>query len=128
MRQSSKIYAQGFVAACQEGALLETAVKNLVRLVDKNNDWAKWPKILPAVAKEWRRQNNQRAVVLESARPLTAQSKKEIAAVLEKSDQIEERVNPALLAGFRLIAEGEEIFDASLRRKLDLMFAFAEKK
>jgi len=128
MRQSFKNYARGFVAACQSDIPLETAVKNLVRLVDRNNDWAKWPKILPAVAEEWRRQNNQRVVVLESARPLTESLKKEVLSLLGKSDQVEERINPVLLAGFRLIAGGEEVFDASLKRKLDSLFAFAEKK
>ncbi|MDP1706417.1 MAG: F0F1 ATP synthase subunit delta [bacterium] len=127
MKQSSRVYAQGFVAACSEGVSLEVTIKNLVRLVDRNNDWVKWPKILAAVAKEWRRQNNERSVVLESARPLSAVAKKEIIAKLEKSDQVTERINPALLAGFRLIADEEEIFDASLKRKLDSLFAFVKE-
>lgn len=128
MKESSKNYAQGFVAACQEGTASETAVKNLVRLVDRNGDWTKWPKILPAVAAEWRRRHGQRAVILESARPLPETLKKEILSVLGKSDQVEERVNPALLAGFRLIADNEEIFDSSLKRKLDSLFSFGEGK
>ena len=127
MKQSSKVYAQGFVATIAEGVASETAIKNFVRLVDRNNDWMKWPKILTAVAKEWRRQNNERLVVLESARPLSVVAKKEIAAALEKSDQVEERINPVLLAGFRLIADGEEVFDASLKRKIESLFAFAKE-
>lgn len=127
MKQSSKVYAQGFVAACAEGISSETAIKNFIRLVDRNNDWVKWPKILATVEKEWRRQNNERSVVLESARPLSVNARKEIVAQLEKSDQITEKINPTLLAGFRLIADEEEIFDASLKKKLDSLFAFVKE-
>lgn len=125
MKYAPKYYAEAF-AALTSGPLdpaKETAlVKNFLTLIEKNGDMNQIGKIFTETAAALRSKTGRRKVTIETARPI-ANLQKEITRLLKKDDVIEEKVDPKLIAGMRVILDDTVQFDGSLQRKLDNLFS-----
>ncbi len=91
-------------------------------LLAKNGDEVHARKILEEAARFARGKEGIRKVVLESARPLTAQQKKDLTQFMKPNDLVREQVNPDLVAGLRIFVDDKRAFDSSLKGKLDTIF------
>ncbi|OGZ43949.1 MAG: hypothetical protein A3J55_00760 [Candidatus Ryanbacteria bacterium RIFCSPHIGHO2_02_FULL_45_17b] len=112
------LYAEAFRKALSEGASEEELVRNLSRAVLRHGQGAQWPRIAMQVSKELVHHRKGTWVTVETARPLTDTQRKKIGEVFSKKDYIEEQIRPDLIAGMRIIVDGEREFDGSLKRKL----------
>ncbi len=126
MKYQPKFYAQVFaelaakkLSSTEEKKLLN----NLLQTVKRNGDERQLPKILEAAEKLLREKEGRRKVVLQSARPLRGAVRNNLSKFLRKNDVVEEKTNPALVAGVKIVVNDETQLDFSLASKLKKLFA-----
>jgi F0F1-type ATP synthase delta subunit len=123
MKYPALIYAKALAAiAIDPKANSGEVTKNFMALLRKNGDESHARKIVEETARIFRRTSGLRKVTIESARPLSKKQKNALAGILKKDDDVEERVNPDLIAGIRIIMNDEMQFDGSMKKKLDAIF------
>ncbi|HVM77276.1 MAG TPA: F0F1 ATP synthase subunit delta [Candidatus Paceibacterota bacterium] len=119
----AKALAEVIIASKKQGEKdSDKIVKNFLELVRRNGDEVHLHKILEEAGRFARGAGGIRKVSIESARPLNAAQEKEIAKFLTADDIVERTIDPALIAGIRLVVNDEMQFDGSLRGKLDNVF------
>ena len=124
MKYSPSIYAK----ALSEVAIDPTAdkranvlVKNFLKLVEKNNDQHQLKKIFQETEKLVREKTGKRKVVLETARPIKKLDSA-VKKIIKKGDILEEKINPDLIAGLKIILNDEKQFDGSMAKKIKQLF------
>ena len=128
MKYPAHIYAEALAEVIGDNTkkLSEQAsaaiVRNFLELVRRNGDESHLRKILEEAARFARGKAGIRKVSVESARALSAAQEREIAKFLTAGDVVERTIDPALVAGIRIILNDEMQFDGSLRGKLDNVF------
>jgi len=116
-------YAKAFRKALDEGKVSEEElVRNLSHVVGQRRQMAQWPRIARQVSEELVHHHKGRWITVETPRLLTNTQRKKMEEVFSKKDYVEERVRPDLVAGMRVLMDGEREFDGSLKRKLDTIF------
>lgn len=127
MKYPAHIYAKALAevivaAKAASDTEQDAIVRRFVALVRKNGDEAHLRKIVEEAARFVRGKSGVRKVMMETARPLGAAQKKQLAAFTKAGDVIVEKVNPELVAGVKIIVNDELQFDGSLKGKLDKLF------
>ncbi|HUC01605.1 MAG TPA: F0F1 ATP synthase subunit delta [Candidatus Paceibacterota bacterium] len=97
----------------------DEVAKNFLALVRKNGDERHLRKILEEASRFARGKSGVRKVTIESARPLAPAQRRSVAHFTKPGDVVEERVDPDLIAGIRIILNDEMQFDGSLKTKLN---------
>lgn len=126
MKYSTHTYSKALVEALAgaKGTESEKAMgERFLALVRRHGDEASLSKILVEADRLMRARNGTRRLVVESARGLNTKAKSLVAALAHAGDVIEEKIDPALIAGIKVTANDEVQFDASLRKKLDAVFS-----
>lgn len=111
MKYSAKQYARAIIGAKKFNAA------NFFRALEKNGDTKKLKEITVLVEKMLLAKTGNKKITLETARPL----QKEI-RVGKKGDVVEEKINPDLIAGMKIMVDGERQLDFSLLKKLNEIF------
>lgn len=124
MRYSIESYAKALaeVVLHAKGKDDAAIAKNFFALLQKNNDETRVRKILEAAERFIHRGSGTRKVILESARSLRRSPKSLLKDIVRPGDAIEERIDPSLIAGVKIVVNDELQLDGSLRGKLDAMF------
>ncbi len=126
MKYSAELYAKAFAAAAAAGTLSPAEktklVKNFLAAIAKNNDTHELAKIYAAAEKMLREKTGVRKIVVESARKITQSPREILGKLLRASDMVETKIDPALIAGIKIIVNDDEEFDGSLARKLQKLF------
>lgn len=125
MRYSPDNYAKAFLAAIANKAPEEqqSAIRRFLAAVKKFGDAGNLNKILAALELAITKERGGREVVMESAREVLPQLRKELEAKFKPEDLIRERTNPTLIAGIRILIDGEWMVDVSLKRRLEKLFS-----
>ncbi len=124
MRYSTSIYAEAFLRAFESRTGKEADISGrFIALVQKNGDSANLPKIVREIEALLVKKSGGRTVLVESARPLQENQKREIESRFGKHDTVEFKARPDLVAGVRVIIDGEEMLDVTLKRRLDKLFS-----
>lgn len=125
MRYPATTYAKALLAALEGKSSEEQGfiVKRFLAVVKKFGDAGNLKKIFAAVELALTRERGGREVVVESAREIPATLRKELGVRFTSKDLIRERVNQSLIAGIRILIDGEWMVDASLKRRLEKLFA-----
>lgn len=117
---SSSIYARAFRKALKEkGGQEEDCIRHLVSSIKQHGVRGKRDFLFRRIVEELAHHKGGRRVVIETARPLSAAQEKSVRNLFSKNDFLEPDVRPELIAGMRIVADGEREFDGSLKRKLD---------
>jgi len=124
MKYPPETYAAALfqVASGAPAAKRSEIVKGFVRLLAKTGDIGRAEKITAAVEKLMVKIRGGRWATIEFARPIELKIKRRITNIFSAGDKIEEKINPALIAGVRVTLNGEKEFDNSLQRKLKKLF------
>jgi len=101
-------------------------VKNFLALMERNGDAAHMEKVLEEAARFARGKSGVRKVVLQFARTPSAAQRKEAGALMRNGDVVVEAIDPALVAGMRVVVDDEHQLDGSLKGKLDKLFGSIE--
>lgn len=122
MKYTPNIYAKAF-----SGIILKPPVrggdltKNFIALVKKNNDQHLLKKIYKQAEKIVREKSGKKKIILETARNIK-NSNRIIKKIAKKGDIVEEKNNPNLLAGIKIIVNDEIQFDGSMQNKINSLF------
>lgn len=125
MKYPVAAYAQGFVGAVsslKSSAARTKAVKKLVLIAVENGDGRHLPLIAEEAGRMLREKLGIRKVTLETARPMK-NVRKQCGKLLRRSDVVEERVSPDLIAGIRIVIDDGIQFDGSMAGKMKKLFA-----
>ena len=123
MKYLREDYARSLVAVITEHKMrVPEIAARLIALTKRNGDFAHLSKILREVERLVLARVNARKVVLESARPLTDQSMREIKDAFAENDVFETKVRPELIAGAKITVNGEWVIDATLQGRLRKLF------
>jgi F0F1-type ATP synthase delta subunit len=118
-------YAKALVGAIEaKPAGGDAAIeKNFLALVRKNGDEARLGKILDEAGRLTRaKKGGTRAVLIESARSLSAAQEKMVKHFLHPGDAVQYCVNKDLIAGIRITVNDEAQFDGTMEKKLNSVF------
>ncbi|MDP2909784.1 MAG: F0F1 ATP synthase subunit delta [bacterium] len=118
MKYPIKIYARSLAELLvgRDKKQQEAILNNFIILVKKNRDGSKLKKILDLAQLAYLKKTGRSRVVFECAR--TGSDLKTLKSILKEGDIAEERMNPNLIAGVKVIIDGEKQFDCSLANKL----------
>lgn len=124
MKYSLQNYAEALAAAIDEvgPSRRDIIIQNFLAMLKKSGDEVHAEKIVSAAEHILRRGDNGREILFESARPLAHPSRGSLLGIVGTKDVIVEHINPDLIAGVRIVVDGEREFDGSLKGKLDKMF------
>ena len=135
MKYPANIYAKALVevlADAEKAGAKDTVRNNEARFADnflalvrKNSDEMHLRKILEEAARFARGKSGVRKVTVESARALIPSQKALIAHFVNPGDVVEERIDPDLIAGIKIILNDEMQFDGSLKNKLNRVLGSA---
>jgi F0F1-type ATP synthase delta subunit len=95
--------------------------KRFAQLIAKNGDTHHAPKIVAATEKLLHAAAGTKKVTLVAARP-SEKIRSAFRHIIGAKDTVEEKVDPSLVAGVKVLINDEVQFDASLKRKLDKLF------
>ena len=123
MKYKSKMYAVALVGALLDQKDTTTQKKILERffvLLQKNGDIKKAREIVSLAEDVYCKKTGTRKVVLESARQVAIKNiTKEF---IREGDLLEEKINPALIAGLKIIINKERQLDFSLSHTIEKIF------
>lgn len=124
MRYTVMQYAEALAAALGDAAADKrpAMIRRFLRLLQKNRDTKLLGAVIRKTERRWLADQNLHKVAVASASPLQPAVKKEIEEALVKKPLWEEKIDPALLGGIRILIDDELLIDASARRRLDRMF------
>ena len=122
MKYSVATYARALVESVASSKDDAGIVKRFMALLVRNGDEAVASKIVSVASAQLAKKNGGRSVVIESARPLHSAQRAHIMKSFSSNDIVEEKINPSLRAGVRIMIDGEQLIDASLSHKLQKLF------
>ncbi|MEK7562186.1 MAG: F0F1 ATP synthase subunit delta [Patescibacteria group bacterium] len=118
-----KLYARALVEAVLKPEADESKIKdNFIKFLQKNGDMSKAGQIVSLAKKIFIKKTGRRQLTIESARKIKAKQKELVESILRKGDIVDEKINKDLLAGIKIIIDGEKQFDASMQKKLQNIF------
>jgi F0F1-type ATP synthase delta subunit len=123
MKYKPKIYAQilaEILSDKKNSAEEKRIVDNFLALLEHNQDINKADEILQLTEALLLKKMGNKKVVLETARKIDA--KEVLKHIAERGDIIEEKINPALVAGVKIVIDQSKQLDLSLVGKLERMF------
>ena len=97
---------------------LQKIVENFLTLLKKNQDIKKAKEIVALTENILLKKTGNKKVMLEMARKNSVV----LRSVIKKNDIVEEKINPALIAGIKIIIDEEKQLDFSLQKKLNKIF------
>lgn len=124
MKYTLATYAKAFTAAARAKAPTDKTklVHNFLSLLKRTGDIRYGDDIVRAVEAAWVRKEGGRDIRLETAQPMNERLRKAVHTKFTNKDLIQETINPALIAGIRIVINGERELDGSMRRKVQKLF------
>lgn len=124
MKYTARQYGEALFVSLKEksGAERKAILKKFLSILRRNRDMHSLGLILKEAEERLLKEENIRKVDVESAAPLSENIRKEIENIMRKNILLKERVNPDLLAGIKMLMDGEILIDATAKRRLDKLF------
>jgi len=97
-------------------------VENFVKLLVSEGLEKKAKEILNLAEEMLLASQGKSKITFETARKMTASQKKILDGVTKEGDLINEKINPELIAGIKIIINNSKQFDASMKSKLQKIF------
>jgi len=121
MKYKSQTYAVALANAISEGNVDDKKiVANFLVLLQKNQDIKKAKEIISLTERILLARAGNKKVILEKARNVFTDTF--IKKFTRKGDEVEEIINPNLIAGIKVIVDNEKQLDLSLSAKLENIF------
>ncbi len=121
MKYKPKTYAQALVDSLVEKKTDDKKIAvNFLKLLKKNQDLKKALSAIILAENLLLKKTGNKKITLETARETDV--KDILKTFIKKGDIVEEKINPALIAGVKIIVDGNQQLDVSLARKLENIF------
>lgn len=95
-------------------------VQNFLLLLEKRGGMSNAKVIVSQAEMMMLKNKGNKKITLETARKI--ELKKMIKGLVKTGDTVEEKINPSLVAGIKVIVDGEQQLDFSLAKKLNEIF------
>ena len=126
MKYPTHIYARALVEVLGDPKKDSAALaRNFLEIVKKNNDESHLRQILEEASRFARGKSGVQKITIESARALAPAQRKMVNGFIKQGDVVEERIDPELIAGIKIILNDELQFDGSLKNKLNKVLGSA---
>jgi F0F1-type ATP synthase delta subunit len=122
MKYPVSTYAEALAQVVLESGDSTVAAKNFIALLRKNGDEKHLGKILGESERLIHREQGIKEIVVESARKLKQPPRALLKDLAKPEDEIREVIRPDLIAGIKVVIDGELQFDGSFKGKVDKMF------
>lgn len=120
-KYKSKIYAQALADAVFDKKTEEKKIiANFLIILEKNRDLKKANEIISLTEELILKKTGNKKIALETARKIDIRNF--INKFTNNGDIIEEKINPELIAGIKIIINNDKQLDFSLQKKLQGMF------
>lgn len=124
MNRSPELYARALLSALDDEPKDTRAVmRRFLAVVKKHRDSRLLPKILAQLERLMVKAEDGHLVTVESARPLEESAFRTIRGAFGAKDRVHAKISPDLIAGLRIVVDGEWVVDASMRKKLSKLFS-----
>ena len=100
------------------------ALGRFLNVLRRNRDSSRLGLILAEVEKNYLREKGINKVRIESVSPLAERLRKEITSLYGTHTLVEEVEKPELIAGVKILVDGELLIDASVLRQLTRLFRY----
>jgi len=120
MEHNPKIYAKALVSVITDkdsNKQQEKIAANFLKILEKNSDIKKAKEIISLAENFYCQKTGIRKIILETARTIGIRDFKK--SFIEKGDIIQEKINPELVAGIKIIVNDEKQLDFSLKKLID---------
>ncbi len=122
-RNKVKIYAKALADFLLETKKSREKVsEGFLKLLEKNGLMGKAKEIVSLAEDYILQKKGNKKIVFESARKVSQSQKKLLESYVKEGDIIKENINPELIAGVKIIVNGEKQIDYSLNKKLQEIF------
>jgi len=124
----TKLYATALAeilmkpASDKSSAWQGKVIANFVALLTKENLLGKADEILNLAESIILKKKGNKKIVFETARKMTQKQRESFESFVKKGDAVEEKINPALIAGAKIVIDGSRQLDSSLSNKLQNIF------
>lgn len=123
MKYSPLLYARALFECLEDQPKdQEGTIRRFRAYLMRNGDARLIGKILKAVERLAVHARGGRMVVVESARALPEKTVAALRAAFGKEDHLETAIRPELIAGVKMVIDGEWAIDATMKRKLQKLF------
>lgn len=125
MKYTPKQYAAALIAALKEkkGEERKKTMRRFLALVVRKGDGGKLGLMVREFEKQYLRQEGLKKVALESAGPVSDKLREELETIFGKNIFLQEKINPRLLAGVKILVNDELLVDASAEIQLQKLFS-----
>lgn len=125
MRYSTRQYAAALLASLKgrTEAQQQRLLGRFLVLVGRKGDSRRLGLILREVERQNLRERGLKKVLAETPDPVTPRIKKEIEKILGKNILLQEKIDPGLVAGIKILINDEILIDASARAQLRRLFS-----
>lgn len=123
MKYSNKQYTEALWQALsgKSSTKQKEIIKAFVKLLSRSGDFCRLPLIVQKLEKKYRADQDISKVNIEYPDKTIPAIKKQIKNILGKKIIWEEKTNPALFAGVKIVINDEILVDATAKRQLDQM-------
>jgi F0F1-type ATP synthase delta subunit len=97
-------------------------VKKFARVIEKNGDLRHFPKIITAIERGLHAGAGTKKITFVTARP-SERIRAAFRHLIGTKDTVEEKVDPSIVGGVKVLVNDEIQFDGTLKRKIDKLFA-----
>jgi F0F1-type ATP synthase delta subunit len=94
-----------------------------IKLLEKQGDLGKAKEILEKAEMFLAKKAGKKSITFETARKLSDHQKKAFSKFIEKGDVIKEKINPDLIAGIKVVVDGDRQIDYSMKNKINKIFS-----
>lgn len=124
MRYSIQHYAAALLEALEKKSEREKKeiIKRFFTVLQKHSAFPRLPYILKEIERGSLKRLRLRKVFIESAGEISSEIKHEIKKSFDDKVFLQEKINPKLLAGIRILIDDEVLIDASGKRRLQRLF------
>jgi len=114
-----KLYAKALAEIILKGNADEKKIaNNLMRVLINSGLQGKAKNILSVAEDFILASQGKKKIIFETARKTTPMQRKLMDSIVSKGDKVEEKINPDLIAGIKIIINGSKQLDASIQHKL----------
>lgn len=124
MKYPAEAYAAAFFEAVKENKKDEgKIIPKFLQTVRKNGDWGSVNKIFKMIAKKMAGAVGGRSVSVECARKPGKDTVEKLMKSFSEKDYVEFHIVPELVAGTRILINGERELDTTLLNKMNKLFS-----
>lgn len=130
MRYTNRQYARALVEALSEEKTetgRKKATRNFLDILKWHHRSGQLRFILNEAEREYYALHGLRLLEIYSATPLPKHTIGEIKTVIGAKAEVHEHTDPFVLAGARIIIDGETLIDASARRQIERLLSFRKR-